>query len=231
MIMSAVELWSIFVPRVGIEPTLPVKRTRFWVSRVYQFRHRGTSEWSETEPIIKVLLQIILGIFESFSLFFLTIVACLLEEEKASKMTKKARKNRDQTFMMGSLYNIWANLHLGSQGLKSFLLEIELFFQYAGYSAKLQKQRICCIVITRNHMDSTQIQAIVQSLFSVTSIWSVIARGAIWFVIATVVIISTDTPDPEKSLKDLKANLGFVVMFLVLSGGLVYLLFGYSPAT
>lgn len=80
-------------------------------------------------------------------------------------------------------------------------------------------------------MDSTQIQAIVQSLFSVTSIWSVIARGAIWFVIATVVIISTDTPDPEKSLKDLKANLGFVVMFLVLSGGLVYLLFGYSPAT
>lgn len=82
---------------------------------------------------------------------------------------------------------------------------------------------------TLEDMDSASIQTFVQSLFSVTSIWSVIARGVLWFVIATVVIISTDTPDPEKSLTNLKANLGFVVMFLLLSGGLVYLLFGYAP--
>ena len=78
-------------------------------------------------------------------------------------------------------------------------------------------------------MDTASLQTFVQSLFSVTSIWSVIGRGVLWFVVATVVIVSTDTPDQKKSLTNLKANLGFVVLFLLLSGGLVYLLFGYSP--
>lgn len=80
-------------------------------------------------------------------------------------------------------------------------------------------------------MDSSQIQSIFYSLFSVTSIWSVIGRGALWFIIATVVIVSTDAPNPESSLKNLKANLGFLVLFLVLSGGLIYLLFGFTPTT
>lgn len=77
--------------------------------------------------------------------------------------------------------------------------------------------------------DMDIIQNILASIFRVDSIWSVVARGVVWFIVATVVIVSLDNPDSEKSLKDLKSNLGFFAMFLVLSGGLVYLLFGYQP--
>lgn len=74
-----------------------------------------------------------------------------------------------------------------------------------------------------------QLQPIINAIFSVNSIWSVVARGAFWFVIAIVIIVSADNPNPEKSLKDLKSNLGFMMLFLVLSGGLIYLLFGFMP--
>ncbi len=73
------------------------------------------------------------------------------------------------------------------------------------------------------------LQNILGSIFRVDSIWSVVARAVVWFIVATVVIISVDNPDSEKSMKSLKSNLGFAAMFLVLSGGLVYLLFGYQP--
>jgi len=65
-------------------------------------------------------------------------------------------------------------------------------------------------------------------LFSAESIWSVVLRGAIWLIIALVIIVSTDKPDPDKAFKDLKSNLGFFLMFITLSGGLVYLLFGFA---
>ena len=77
--------------------------------------------------------------------------------------------------------------------------------------------------------DMDILQNILGSIFRVDSIWSVVARGVVWAIVATVVIISTDNPDTEKSMKNLKSNLGFLAMFLVLSGGLVYLLFGYQP--
>lgn len=73
------------------------------------------------------------------------------------------------------------------------------------------------------------LRAVYESILTPTSIWSVVARGALWFVVAIVVLASVDKPDPEKSLKDLKSNLGFLVLFIVLSGTLMYLLFGYSP--
>lgn len=73
------------------------------------------------------------------------------------------------------------------------------------------------------------LQNILGSIFRVDSIWSVVARGAIWFIFATIVMIVVDNPDPEKSLKNLKSNLGFAVLLLVLSGGLIFLLFGYQP--
>ena len=73
------------------------------------------------------------------------------------------------------------------------------------------------------------LESILSSIFRVDSIWSVVARAVVWFIVATVVIISVDNPDSEKSLTNLKSNLGFLAMFLVLSGGLVYLLFGYQP--
>lgn len=71
---------------------------------------------------------------------------------------------------------------------------------------------------------------IVQQAFAVDSIWSVVTRGLIWLGIALVIIVSMDRPDPDQSIKDLKSNLGFFLMFLFLSGGLIYLLFGFTTA-
>lgn len=65
-------------------------------------------------------------------------------------------------------------------------------------------------------------------MFKVDSIWSVVIRGAVWLIIALVIIVSADNPDPDSSLRSLKANLGFFLMFVVLSGGLLYLLFGFA---
>jgi hypothetical protein len=73
------------------------------------------------------------------------------------------------------------------------------------------------------------LQSVYHSILSPNSIWSVVARGGLWLAVAVVVLVSVDKPDPDKSLKDLKSNLGFLVLFLVLSGTLMYLLFGYAP--
>jgi hypothetical protein len=74
------------------------------------------------------------------------------------------------------------------------------------------------------------VQEILRSAFAVDSIWSVVTRGVIWLAIALVIIVSMDKPDPHQSVKDLKSNLGFFLMFTFLTGGLVYLLFGFTAA-
>lgn len=72
------------------------------------------------------------------------------------------------------------------------------------------------------------IRDLVIKAFAVDSLWSIVVRGGIWIVIALIIIISVDNPNSDISSKKLKANLGFFTMFLLLSGGLVYLLFGVS---
>jgi hypothetical protein len=72
------------------------------------------------------------------------------------------------------------------------------------------------------------LQEILAKAFAVDSIWSVVTRGIIWLGIALVIIVSMDKPDPTESIKELKTNLGFFLMFIFLSGGLVYLLFGFT---
>lgn len=72
------------------------------------------------------------------------------------------------------------------------------------------------------------LEQIYLAVFSVNSIWSVVTRGILWFIIAIVIMVSLDKADPDKAQADLKSNLGFLLMFLVLSGVLMYLLFGYS---
>lgn len=72
------------------------------------------------------------------------------------------------------------------------------------------------------------LRGIFQSLFAVDSVWSIVLRAGIWIGIALVIIISMDVANPQKSAKTLKANLGFFLMFLTLSCGLLYLLFGFS---
>lgn len=70
------------------------------------------------------------------------------------------------------------------------------------------------------------IRELVMKAFAVDSIWSIVLRGVIWIVIAMIIIVSVDNPNSNLSSRKLKANLGFFTMFLLLSGGLVYLLFG-----
>lgn len=70
------------------------------------------------------------------------------------------------------------------------------------------------------------IRDLVIKAFAVDSIWSIVIRGGVWIVIAMIIIVSVDNPNSEMSSRKLKANLGFFTMFLLLSGGLIYLLFG-----
>lgn len=74
-----------------------------------------------------------------------------------------------------------------------------------------------------------EIREILISLFSVNSIWSVVARGVLWFGVALIIIMSVDAnPDIEKSTRNLKANLGFFFLFVVLSSVLTLFLFDFQ---
>lgn len=73
------------------------------------------------------------------------------------------------------------------------------------------------------------VREIVTQLFAVNSIWSIVFRGAVWFGVAIVIIVSVDNASSDRDLHKLKANLGFFFMFLILSTTLVWLLFGYQP--
>ncbi len=67
-------------------------------------------------------------------------------------------------------------------------------------------------------------------LFAADSLWSVLFRAFIWLVVSVVIIVSLDNPNPDKSIKNMKSNLGFLFFFMLLSGTLIFLLFGYHTA-
>lgn len=71
---------------------------------------------------------------------------------------------------------------------------------------------------------------LISKAFAVDSVWSVVLRGAIWLIIAIVIIVSMDNPNSDNSSAKLKANLGFFLMFTIVTGGLIYLLFGYTQS-
>ena len=75
-----------------------------------------------------------------------------------------------------------------------------------------------------------QVQHLIQQAITVDSIWSIVLRGLIWLVIALIIIISADQPNSQVASKKLKANLGFFLMFTLLSTGLIYLLFGFGQS-
>lgn len=77
-------------------------------------------------------------------------------------------------------------------------------------------------------MDS--VKELIHLATSVNSIWSIVIRGLIWLVISLIIIISMDNPNADLASKKLKANLGFFLIFIVLSGGLIYLLFGFAQS-
>lgn len=79
-------------------------------------------------------------------------------------------------------------------------------------------------------MDTAQLGASLQEFFSASSYGPIFLRATLWFVVALVIIASTDTSGRKmRRTADLKANLGLLMLFLVLAGGLMYLLFGFVP--
>lgn len=74
------------------------------------------------------------------------------------------------------------------------------------------------------------LRQLIVSLFAVDSVWSVVLRGILWLAISLVIIISTDAPNYATTQRKLKSNLGFFLLFLIVTGGLIYLLFGYTKA-
>lgn len=73
------------------------------------------------------------------------------------------------------------------------------------------------------------IRGLVISAFAVDSIGSVILRGVIWLAVAIIIIASVDVASHRKGGQStLKSNLGFFLMFLIVTGVLVYMLFGFS---
>lgn len=75
------------------------------------------------------------------------------------------------------------------------------------------------------------IKELLTKAFTIDTIWGVALRGAIWFLIAIVILFSVAAGQEEDdSGKTLRSNLGFLLMFLILGGVLFFLLFGYTPA-
>ena len=69
-------------------------------------------------------------------------------------------------------------------------------------------------------------------MFAVDSIGSIFLRGSIWFGIAIVIMASTDHFQKyQEAGSVLRTNLGFFLLFLVVGGALMYLLFGITPLT
>ena len=72
------------------------------------------------------------------------------------------------------------------------------------------------------------IKNLIQQAIAIDSIWSIVTRGVIWVIISVIIIVSMDNPNADLSQKNLKANLGFFIIFMLLSSGLIYLLFGFK---
>lgn len=77
---------------------------------------------------------------------------------------------------------------------------------------------------------SQAFREIVIFMFAIDSVGSIFLRGGIWFGIAIVIMASTDQFQRfQDSGTALRTNLGFFLLFLVVGGALMYLLFGFSP--
>lgn len=80
-------------------------------------------------------------------------------------------------------------------------------------------------------MDLQQVGTLLREFFSVNSVGSIAARAFLWFIVAIVIIASTDTGGAREAASSLKSNLGLLLLFFILAGGLIYLMFGFVPIT
>jgi len=68
-------------------------------------------------------------------------------------------------------------------------------------------------------------------IFDVSSVWSVVARAVVWFMIAGVIVISVDSPHPQNIHRSVKRNLGMFLLTLTVGGVLIYLLFSFTSTS
>ena len=74
-------------------------------------------------------------------------------------------------------------------------------------------------------MNETFLEAIV-GLVAVDSIGSIIARGLIWLALVSIVAIGTAK---GYKLSRIKTEAGFFMLFIVLTGIIIYMVFGIIP--
>lgn len=71
---------------------------------------------------------------------------------------------------------------------------------------------------------------LLDQLLNPTTPGAIMARAIVWFAVTIAVIAATEAThrhaNPERRMKE---NLGMFLLFLILSGGLIYLLFGITP--
>ena len=75
-----------------------------------------------------------------------------------------------------------------------------------------------------------QLRPFFESLFAVDSVWSIVIRFVIWGVIALTIIASVDSMSSGERTRNLKSNLGLLLLFLILGGVMIFLLFGFVPS-
>jgi|LSQX01.3.fsa_nt_gb hypothetical protein len=73
------------------------------------------------------------------------------------------------------------------------------------------------------------LKATAYSLFDVSSIWSVVLRAVIWMVVSIIILMATNNPDPDQIKENTRTYLGSFLMLVVVSSGLIFLLFGIAP--
>ncbi len=69
---------------------------------------------------------------------------------------------------------------------------------------------------------------ILANLFNISSIWFFVFQTVIWFAVCIGIIASTDVARPERSYGKIKQNLGLLLLFIILSSGLIYIMFGQT---
>jgi hypothetical protein len=73
------------------------------------------------------------------------------------------------------------------------------------------------------------LKATAYSLFDVSSIWSVVLRAVIWMVVSIIILMATNNPDPDQIKENTRTYCGSFFMLVVVSYGLIFLLFGIAP--
>lgn len=65
-------------------------------------------------------------------------------------------------------------------------------------------------------MENSFLETYVLPLFQFDSVWSVVVRFVFWIIIAITIIASVDAAYKKSTTKNVRSNLGLVLMFLII---------------